>query len=290
MAIGAPYILTDMDVQQGIEALSMRLLGDASLWPEIVQLNQLIPPYMTMDPIAAYGLPLDKQVLTAAVSAGATQTALTANVQLWVAGNTVVFVASGVSGLISEVQTIASYDGQTLTWGAGLQNSYPIGTQVLTYPVSVTQGKILMPGQIIYLPVTAQTQSFVLSLDAMLSDVLGSDAAAPLTWANGDIATVQGPVTLGQRLRAVLLTWLQTLPQAPGFGSQLNRLIGMGTNTVEWTAYARQAILTLPEVSQVTDMSVTANGDQVNISAKVWIATSSTPLLLNESLTLPILQ
>ncbi len=287
--IGSPHVLSDMDVRAGIQTVAQRLLGSSDKWTELVSLNNLVPPYLTLDPVKAYGQPLDKQALSATLAAGATQVALTAQQQLWAQGNNVVFAASGASGVISESQVIESYDGTTLTWLSGLRNSYPQGSFIATYAAQVFQAKVLMPGQVLYLPVTSS--SFVLSQDGSQTDVFGTDAQAPLAWKDGDIAMVSGLPVLLQRIQAVLGAATGSMPQAPDFGNRFRFAFGAIPQSVEWQAYAREALLKLPEISQVTDLTLNQSGSQVYVSAKVWLYTNRTPLdLVNEPLTLPITQ
>lgn len=289
--IGSPHILSDMDVMAGIQAVAQRLLGSMDLWAELVSINSLEPPYFTFDPVKAFGTALDKQSVSSSLSIGTTQVSLSAQPQLWTAGNNVVFATSGPNGIVTESQVITSYDGVTLIWQNGLQNSYPQGSFLATYPAQVFQTKVLMPGQILYLPIT-QGSSFVLSQNGSLSDTFGTDAKDPISWSNGDIAMISGLDVLNQRIRAALGTPTGSLPQASTFGQRFKLATGAVALSVDFIAFAREALLKLPEVSQVTDLKITqSNGTQNYVSGKVWVYTSKTPLeLVNEPLTLPITQ
>ena len=288
--IGAPHILNDMDIRAGIQAVAQRLLGSVDQWMDLVSINSLEPPYFTFDPVKAFGLALDKQVLSSALSVGATQVTLAAQTQLWTVGNNVVFATSGSSGIITESQVISSYDGTTLVWQSGLLNAYPQGSYIATYPAQVFQSKILMPGQVLYLPIT-QGNSFVLSQNGALSDTFGADAQDPISWSNGDISMIFGLNVLLQRIRAALGTPAGSLPQAPTFGERFRLATGAIPTSVDYVTFAREALLKLPEISQVTDLVLNQSGDQVYASGKVWVYTSKTPLeLINEPLTLPITQ
>lgn len=290
MSVGNPHILTDMDVRAGIQTVAQRLLGDMSKWAELVLINSLSPPYFTFDPVKAFGLPLDTQVLSLKVNAGVMQVNISAQQQLWTVGNNVVFATSSSSGVVMESQTITAYDGTTLKWQNGLLNSYSQGSYIATYPAQVFQNKVLMPGQVLYLPI-AQSGSFVLSQSGSLTDVFGTDAQDPITWVNGDIAMISGLPVLLQRFRSVLGTALASLPQAPSFGQRFRLATGAISSSVDWVVFTREALLQLPEVSQVTDLVITQSGTTNYVSAKVWVYTSKTPLeLVNEPLTLPITQ
>ena len=289
MALGLPHILSVSDCQSGIMALAARLLSSQDLWPELVQANNLIPPYVTTNPIKAYGQPMDTQSATAVLAAGSTQTPLSASVALWAAGDTVVFVASGSTGLVSEAHTITSYDGATLQWSGGLQDAYPVGAQMLSYPANVIQGSILMPGSTMFLPLDLLPSGFTLTTGAQLTDVIGSDALSPVTFQDGDLATVAGPALLAQRVRAALTTLLGSLPQALGWGSGIPQTLGAPTNDTRAMALARQALLKLPEITQVTELKMTVDGDQKFITANITLSTTNTVLsLVNEPLTSPI--
>ena len=79
------------------------------------------------------------------------------------------------------------------------------------------------------------------------------------------------------------------MPQAPTFGSRLNQVVGNVSTSTEYLAWIRAALLNLPEVENVTDLVVRQSGDQVLLSARVWVYTSNTPLvLLDQALTLPV--
>lgn len=290
MAVGAPHTISDMDVRAGIQAVAQRLLGSADQWVDIAAINSLEPPYLTFDPVKAFGLPLDKQSLPSALSVGSTQISISLQQQLWTPGNNVVFAIASSNGIVTESQTITSYDGTTLKWQKSLQNYYPQGSLIATYPAQVFQNKVLMPGQVLYLPIT-QANSFVLSQNGSLTDVFGADAKNPITWENGDIAIVSGLDVLLQRISSVLGTPLNSLPQAPTFGQKF-RLATGSVGSLDFLVYAREALLELPEISQVTDLKITKqSGTAAYISGKVWVYTSKTPLeLINEPLTLPITQ
>lgn len=45
--------LAQTDYGDSLQLISLRELGDASRWPELVALNQLLPPFITDDPTAA---------------------------------------------------------------------------------------------------------------------------------------------------------------------------------------------------------------------------------------------
>ncbi len=288
--IGAPHIVTDSDVSRGLEALALRLLGDASLWPELVTLNNLIPPYLTFDPIQAYGIPVATALVTTAISAGASSFPLSASVQQWQPGYTWVLAASTAAGLISESGSIKAYDGTTLTPVDPVQNAYPDGATALVYaPAPIGQPQVLMPGGVLYLPLQTGMASFVFSAGGQQTDVFGSDAQSPISFSEGDIATAAGPAVLAQRLRTAILTPQGSLPQSVGFGSRIHQVLGSPPASVRWATWVRQALMGLPEVAQVTDVSAVQAGDTLTVSAKVYVHTSAAPLLLqNESLTLPV--
>ena len=279
-----------MDVRAGIQTVAQRLLGDMNKWTELVSINSLSPPYFTFDPVKAFGSPLDTQILSLPLSSGAKQVTLSAQQQLWTVGNNVVFATSSSSGIITESHTIASYDGVTLKWQNGLLNGYPQGSYIATYPAQVFQSGVLMPGQVLYLPIT-QSGSFVLSQSGSLTDVFGTDAQDPISWTNGDITMISGLPVLLQRFRTVLGTALASLSQAPSFGHRFRLATGAISSSVDWIVFTREALLQLPEVSQVTDLVINQSGTTSYVSGKVWVYTSKTPIeLVNEPLTLPITQ
>lgn len=288
--IGLAHILTDSDVRGGIQALAAKLLDDQDLAPDLINANNLIPPYLTMDPVQVYGQPLDVESTSSSLSAGDQQLALSASLQLWQQGDTVVFASSSATGLTIEAQIVQNYDGATLKWASGLLNNYPQGSQILSFAPMVIQSQILMPGNILFLPINElPSGTFVLTTGGQLTDALGSDAAAPLSWSNGDIATVSGTATLTQRMRAVLGTLIASLPQSPGWGSLVSKVVGKPTNATQIKAYATQALLSLPEITQVTGQAVTVAGNAIYFSCTAIIATTNTPLAVaNEPLTSPI--
>ena len=291
--IGAPRILTDPDVERGLDALAQTLLGDPSLWPEIVSMNNLVPPYLTLDPVQAFGLPMEAATLPEAVAAGADSFALSVSQQQWQAGYTVALAASSTAGVTAEAPVIQSYDGSTLVLRVPLQNAYPQGASLLLYsPTPIGGTQVLMPGQVLYLPVssTSAVSGMVITAGGETTDVFGSDALMPATWAGGDLAVVQGPAVLAQRLRAAILTQAGSLPNAPSFGSRLHQVVGAPPRSVKWATWVRQALLALPEVADVEGVAATVAGNVLTFSAQVFVHTSGPPLVLQgESLTLPIL-
>ena len=286
--IGAPRILTDSDVRQGIQALAARTLGTASLWTQIASLNNLAPPYLTFDPTAVYGPSVASSALSSAVASGAKQITISVNTQRWQPGYIVAFAQAGATGLKSESVTIESYDGTTMVFESALQNAYLSGATILAFaPLLLGRTTVLMPGQVIYLPIPDDAATFVFTSGAQQSDVYGADLASPLSWAKGDLATVSGPATLVQRMRTVINTPVGSLPQATQWGSRLSQVLGAPSGSVRWATWVRYALMLLPEVQTVTDVQATMVGQgQLVVSAKVWVKGSKAPLLLqNEALT-----
>lgn len=312
--IGQPHRLTDQDVALGIEALAARLLGDVNAWTQLVQLNQLVPPYLTLDPTQVYGPALAQAVAGDPIAQGATTIPL-ANQSLtaWANATTLVIAASGVTGLsqsgaiseigqvypsagslglITEAVTIQTYDGATLTLQTGTQYAYPAGARLQAFAQYPGQRlTVLMPGDILYLPIGATT-SFVLS-GSGLTDTFGTDLQAPMAWTGTDAATVSGVALLAQRVRVRLATPLGTLPNHPTYGSILYQLVGQPLTSVRWTAAIRQCVLQEPGILGVTGITVTkttVNGQpQLAIGMQLEIGLSAgVTQAQNLAMTLPL--
>lgn len=283
--IGKPHILSVNDVQRGIQALAAFLLGDASKWTELVSVNQLSPPYMTTNPGAIYGPPVAILALNSELPAGSTSLSLPNQPQ----GINVIYLsAAGNAQLVAESVNVENYNGQTLTLSTPTQNAYPSGARLQLFD-AYNEGsiRVLLPGDTILIPVESNG-SLTFGGNGQLIDTFGSDMAAyPPSFANGDFATVQGLDTLQQRMRAVIQTSVRSLPLYPTWGSRLPSSVGEPTNSVRWVAYLRQALLLLPEVSDVQNTSIAVTGSQVSVSATVYTHASNDAIqLYNENFTI----
>lgn len=272
------------DVQRGIQALAAFLLGDASLWTTLVTANQLTPPYLTVNPAIIYGPALSTISLSAQLPAGSTSLALS-NLPQGI--SLLYFATSSASGLIAEAVKIKSYDGQTAQFVTATVNAYPQGASVQAFSIyAIGSVNVLLPGDTLFVPVQA-TGALTLNALGEIVDAFGSDLALPITIASGSIATVSGVDTMIQRFRAAIQTEVSSLPLHPTFGSRLPHAIGSKTDSVKWTALTREALLKLPEVSDVYDVTANATGTTLNVTAQVKTHTSSAAIqLYNESFTI----
>lgn len=275
--IGQPHILSVTDIERGIQALAANLLGDASLWTELVQINQLTPPYMTIDPSQVYGAPVSTTVSTEAISADTTTLVLPNQPQT---KSVIYFSSTNSSGLIAEAVNIRAYDGSTFTFASPLVNSYPQGTKIQLFSLYyVGNTNVLLPGNTLFIPV-ADTQNFTLSSTSQLTDAFGTDIAYPVSFASGGLETVSGVNTLNQRMEAVIQTQQNSLPLHPEWGSTLLSKVGQSTTRTQWSASVREALMQLPEVASVNNASAIATGTNVAISATVYANTSDTAIEL----------
>lgn len=286
--IGSPHILSVNDCTRGIQAVSAQLMGDATYWMTIVELNQLTPPYLTINPVDAYGLPTDTEVLQSNANSGSNTLSIDiASPQLWENGNPIVISTTTAAGIQLEANTIYSVSGTTVTLVSNLEYSYLAGSSVNVYAVApIVQSKVLLPADILYLPI--ESGSAVISSQGQLSNTLGSDMQSPVSITNGDFSVVSGMTTLKQRIANAILTQLGSLPYYTEFGSKINELVGAPiTSNTQWQATVRQALMALPEIYNVTGLSLVTNSTGVSsLTAKVWINGSSAPILLyNEPLT-----
>ncbi len=275
--IGSPHILSVTDVQRGLQALVSLLLNDISDVPTVIEINQLAPPYLSTNPSEAYGVPLSTSALSSPLDAGSTSMLFPNQPQ----GINQMYISyAGTSGLIAEAVPIQSYDGQTITFVSGTQNSYPRGSLVQLFnQYSIGNTRVLLPGQTILLPV-ADNGSLTIN-GSSLADTLGSDFALfPMSFSNGDFSYVQGVQTLSQRIKIVIQTAIHSLPLHPSFGDRLQQAVGSASNSVKWAAYVRQAVMQLPEVSDVKNLVVTAVKDQLIVSGTVIVNTSNTQIQL----------
>jgi hypothetical protein len=286
--IGSPHILSVNDCTRGIQAVSAQLMGDATYWMTIIELNQLTPPYLTINPVDAYGLPTDTEVLQSNANSGSNTLSIDiASPQLWENGNPIVISTTTAAGIQLEANTIYSVSGTTVTLVSNLEYSYLAGSSVNVYAVApIVQSKVLLPADILYLPI--ESGSAVISSQGQLSNTLGSDMQSPVSITNGDFSVVSGMTTLKQRIANAILTQLGSLPYYTEFGSKINELVGAPiTSNTQWQATVRQALMALPEIYNVTGLSLVTNSTGVSsLTAKVWINGSSAPILLyNEPLT-----
>jgi hypothetical protein len=283
--IGQPHIISVTDIERGIQALSSRFLGDASRWRELVSNNNLTPPYMTVDPSEVYGPPASVISTTAPLSAD-TQSITIPNQPQSI--NRIYISNASSSGLLAESVGVSSYDGNTFTLATPLKNSYNQGATIQlfsTYIVGSTN--VLLPGDVIYFPIQGNASNFAINNQSQLMDVFGSDLQFPISFANGDLATIQGVNLAYQRFKMALLTEIGSVPLYPALGSRLNHAIGTGSSTTKWNALVRDALIKLPEVSDVKNVQTNKTGTTLYINADVYTNTSQTAIeLRNEALTL----
>jgi len=272
------------DVQRGIQALAAFLLGDANLWTTLVTANQLTPPYLTVNPASIYGPALSTISLSAQLPAGSTSLALP-NLPQGI--SLLYFATSSASGLIAEAVKIKSYDEQTAQFATPAVNAYPQGASVQAFSIyAIGSVNVLLPGDTLFVPVQA-TGTLTLNALGEIVDAFGSDLALPITIASGSLATVSGVQTMIQRFRAVIQTEVASLPLHPTFGSRLLHAVGSRTDSVKWTALTREALLKLPEVTDVYDVVTKTTGTTLNVTATVKTHTSSAAIqLFNESFTI----
>jgi len=280
--IGKPHILSVTDVQRGIQALAASLLGDAAKWGELVSLNQLSPPYLTTNPGAVYGSPIATLSLSSDLPVGASSLYLPNQPQ---GINTIYLSTASFNALVAESVNVESSNGQTIEFATPTQNAYPAGARLQLFD-AYNEGsiRVLLPGDSIVIPV-AENASFTFGSQGHLTDTFGSDIAAyPPAVSNGDFATVQGLATLQQRMRAVEQTPVRSLPLHLDWGSRLPSAVGEPTNSARWMAYARQALLLLPEIADVRNVVTTVTGNAVSLSATVYTQSSQDAIqLYNET-------
>jgi hypothetical protein len=275
--IGKPHIVTPEDVARGIQALAQQLLGNASEWPTLVSINNLAPPYLTLDPSQVYGPPVATTTLSAQVSAGATTIILPNQPQ---STNTLYLSSVSSAGIVAESAGVSSYISGVFALASPLQNTYPTGSRVQLFSTYATGGtQVLLPGSVIYVSVT-NSSSLTLTSTAQLTDVFGGDISATFGFTNGDLTTVQGIGTLDQRFSIALQTELSSLPLHPDFGSGVPGSVGRTTTQTKWAALVREALTKLPEVASVQSVSVVPQGDKAYVSAIVYVHTSGVALEL----------
>lgn len=279
--IGKPHILSVTDVQRGIQAVAAFLLGDASLWTELVQVNNLSPPYMTLDPSEVYGPSLSSAVLATPLSQGVSQITLPRQPQ---STNRLYIAYSGPGGVVAESVGVRSYDGTTFQLATPLIHSYPPGAFVQMFAAYIVGNvTVLLPGGTLYVPVSGASANFNINNQSQLVDVFGADLAWPLSFGvSGDLATVTGVDCAQQRFTSAIQTDLNSLPLHLDFGSQLRSRIGTSSLNTPWEAFVRESLVKLPEVTDVRNAQAVKTGDGLSISgADVYVPGSDTPVPLS---------
>lgn len=279
--IGQPRILTVNDVQRGILALAAML---GVLETDLISANNLTPPYLTLDASEVYGPPAVDTSISSQLYSGA-DTISIANMPLSI--NQVYLSYAGANEIVAESIAISTYDGQTITLATPLQNDYPKGARLQLFASYVISNTVLLPGDAIFVPILTNTTSLTINNQQQMVDVFGSDIADPISFANGDIATVSGIKTLMQRIRVALQTNLGSLPLYSWWGSRLKQSIGTPPQSVKWQAVVSDCLTKLPEVTGVSNMQIGVSGTTVTLSCLVQVSTSDAPIqLMNESFTL----
>jgi len=280
--IGQPHILSVTDIERGIEAVATQLGTDVGT---LISTNRLAPPYITLNPSEVYGPPLASVTSTQPLTAGSSSVSFPGQPQ---SINTLYLAYSGASGLVAEAVGVRAYDGTTFELSTPLQNSYGLSAQVQMFTAfSVGNVHVLLPGDTVYVPVTSATNNFNLSALAELVDAFGTDLAWPLQWdASGDLATVSGEAMAQQRFASVLGTDLQSLPLHPDFGAQLRAKLGSSSPDTPWPAYAREALMKLPEIMDIRNLQTTLAGSSLAITGDSYVTGNNAPLSVNTTVSL----
>jgi len=268
-----------------MQALAAQLLGDATQAHNLIVSNQLVPPYMTLDPSQVYGPVIASGTLTTQLFANARSMTFLSSPQ---SINTVYFQMSSANGVTGEAVEILSYDGITITFATPTKNTYLTGTQVLLFSsYNAGNTNVLLPGSVLFVPIINTGGSFTLTSQAQITDAFGSDIDMMFSFSNGDLATVSGLSTLIQRITITVQTLVGSLPLHQTFGSRMMYAMGTPGTSIKWSLVISEALLKLPEIADVQNVAVTVNGDQTFISADIYTNTTDTPIMLqNESFTL----
>lgn len=263
-----------------LSQVAAQVLGDASQWQALAQLNGLRSPYISANPIDQLGAMQGNRTLSQSANVGAGQ-----------------FVLTDVTGLlldqrihlrfgdISQSVTVRGINTEThvVQFTPVLTAAFPIASVLTVYnPTYDVVGKVLQPGEYLVLPTATDRSGQAMgTLLRRLSPtqeagLYGVDVRTTpegnLAVTNGDLQKAEGQDNLTQALAHRLQTPRGSLTYHPLYGSDLHRMIGQ-----RLTAYAsffaaidtRQTLLRDPRAEEVGKVRAEAKGDRLLLEVEV---------------------
>jgi len=265
--------VTPITLDDTLESIARKTLGDATAWKRIAQLNGLEYPFIVIHTIDSLSQALQWGSLTADANAG-TSTIYIAD---FTPQNGELLMLD--DGNNQEIVTIESMDGLILTLEAPLENSFAQGTTVTRHERMLS---VMKPGDQVLIPGGASTGAAITGdqqaefytriygTDELLADD-GTQTADPF----GDLATVSGIANLAQALQHRLRTLRGELASLghPTYGSYLPMIVGkIGVNLWYQRALLEAEVTMMedPRVKNIGAVTFTIDGSAVFLEADVY--------------------
>lgn len=252
-----------------VESLALQYTGNADNWREIVQLNNLIYPYITNNAVEALGVPFITTTLSQSVSSG---TSITIGNTQGIEQNYIVLLTSGATQQQLTVQSVGI--GGQITTEQAVANSFTTTfTTVKVYRSNADQGNILTTGDTILIPVSqnVKTNSVITNntTDPLIYGIdIQIDSQGNLHASNGDLATVSGLNNISQAIYNRLKTPINSVVMHPEYGSVLSLFIGLGNSTKNAfiaQANVTQTLISDPRIASADVSQASVNGDILTI-------------------------
>jgi len=258
-----------VNLQDSIESIAYRTLGDAREWKRIAILNGLEYPFIVADYMSGYSPALATGTL---VEPATTRTVWISGLTPQV-GNILVFASDDRL----EAGTVESVSGEFVTLENLLSYQFPAGTTVTSHERALA---VLKPGDHIGIPGDAGSGKAVIDGGTDFAGrVFGTDEELDddgnmIPDGAGDIAVISGTDNLLMQLRHRLMTVKGELAALghPQYGSYLPLIVGRAGTPV-WYERARvEAIITLlddPRISNVENATLEVDGTAVYFEGDV---------------------
>lgn len=274
-----PKVLS-VTIQQGdtVEALAMRIFGDAAKWTDLVEFNNLRPPYIAEIPGQFLGEMLGERVLAYPTVIGQKTVTL-----LDVDGVQVDQRLRVVWNRQEQVVTVAGVTqatGVVMTKEAWTRVFPTIATAQL-YPATYdVPGKVLTTGDVMLVPTTELgVGSQLLTRDVSASSparLYGTDIAVgvdgSLSLTNGDLTLAEGVPNLKQAIRHRFLVERGSLVYHPRYGTGIHQYLGH-KNAPYFAFLAQvdvhQTLAEDPRLASVEDFAGEIQGDTLKLSVQV---------------------
>jgi hypothetical protein len=275
-----------------IEKLALTLLGNADLWTNLVDFNNLMWPYISDDPIDQLGRPESEDIYLGDDAAIGDTTITLANDYIPVYSDQRIALRCA-----DNVQVVTVVDGSAnpmIKIAAPINVAFPADTtEVGLYPPVYDTGVVLGTGGMLLVPSTLSANGSVVSTmftDAQRfgTDIL-LDAQGNIHAVNGDLDTVVGKPNLLQALNNRFKVPRNSLTHLHTYGNGLQNYLGLKNTPYYGNLKVVDAIQTAlqdPRVPQVQNATAQIIDDETLISFDVPL--NNQQLLLPVQLDLPV--
>lgn len=270
-----------------LPAIAARYYGDASRWRDLVVANNLRPPYISTDPLDAFGDLQSTAPLVTEATAGSRVLLVAPTTLVRVGAQLVLYVTASDGTAVIRATTVEQANAGALTLTTPLPQTVRAGTPVLLFPpASEVRGAVAQPGTVLRIPDTDAAPASApptptASDNRYLRDLAAVDGRLVLI--NGDLALAAGLTNLQQQLSHRMRSEQGALYRHPTYGTSVYSYVGQASTPT--LALLVQAALALavardPRVAAVERVDADAAGDVVTATVVVRAAQDTTTLTL----------